>query len=115
MPDLDSVRTLYPERPRTSDQARGRARLVLIEHIDRGSQRGAGARWPRRLTLVGVSLAAAATAVLIALVGVGNEPRIAESSTSGRSTRISPPTRSAAMPCSSRMFGSSGSARTAVA
>ncbi len=74
MPDLDSVRNLYPERPRMSEEARGRARLVLVEHIDRPSRRGV--QWSRRLTLVGVSLAAAATAVLIALVGIGNEPRI---------------------------------------
>lgn len=74
MPDLDSVRRLYPERPGTFGEARGRARLVLIEHIGRRSQRRA--RWSGRLALAGVGLAAAATAVAIALVGVGNEPRI---------------------------------------
>jgi hypothetical protein len=74
MPDLESVRTLYPEASPTPTEVRRRARLVLVEHIGHRSQRRAW--WSRRHALAGVGLAAAATAVAAALVGVGNEPRI---------------------------------------
>lgn len=74
MPDLDSVRRLYPDPPPEAPRSRERARLALVEHIDRRSRRRALPR--RRLALGGVGLAAAVGAAAIALVGIGNEAGI---------------------------------------
>jgi hypothetical protein len=74
MPDLESVRSLYPEASPASAEVRRRARLVLVEHIGHRSRRRTW--WSRKHALAGVGLAVAAAAVAVALVGVGNEPRV---------------------------------------
>lgn len=69
MPDLESVRSLYPEPASDSGEARRRARLVLVQHIGRRPRR----TLTRRVLIPAVGLACVAAVAVVALVGVGKE------------------------------------------
>jgi hypothetical protein len=68
MPALEKVRELYPAPPPPAPEARERARLALVARIER--------RRRRRVLIPAAGLAVAATAVVVALVGVGDEAGI---------------------------------------
>ncbi len=72
MPELSALDRAYPDSA-PDPAARERARIALLEHVERRPQR---VRLSRRALLPAAGLACAVGAVAVALVGVGNDAAI---------------------------------------
>lgn len=72
MPALERIRELYPEPLSPTPDSRARARRLLAARLEQRPRR----RFSRRALLPAAGLAVAATAAVIALVGIGDEAAI---------------------------------------
>jgi hypothetical protein len=72
MPALERIRELYPEPLSPTPDSRARARRLLVARLEHRPPR----RLSRRAFLPAAGLAVAATAAVVALVGIGDEAAI---------------------------------------
>ena len=72
MPSLERIRELYPEPPSPTPDSRARARRLLAARLEQRPRR----RLSKRAVLPAAGLAVAATAAVVALVGIGDEAAI---------------------------------------